>query len=88
MSGSPPPLHTGSVRHEAVRVEGCVAAKHEVAGASDSSREDAECFALAVLGTETGEVLLAAWVLAEEEDGSLTEGPFEMGVADLGAGGA
>ena len=33
-------------------------------------------------------MLLAAGVLAEEKDGGLTEGPLEMGVADLGARGA
>jgi hypothetical protein len=41
-----------------------------------------------VLGAEAVEVLLAAGVLAEEKDGGLTEGPLEMGVADLGARGA
>ena len=74
--------------HEAVHVEVCSASEHVVAGAAEVSGEDAECLAFAVLGAEAVDVLLAAGVLPEKEDSGLTEGPLEMGVADLGAGGA
>ena len=52
-----------------------------------ASGEDAECHALAMLGAEAVAELLAAGVLAKEENGGLAEGPLEMSVADLGAGG-
>lgn len=77
----------GSV-HEAIHVEGCIAAKHVVGSATDPCGEDTEGFAPSVLGTEPVDETLATGVPLKEEDGGLTVGPFEMGVADLGAGGA
>ena len=70
--------------HEAVHVEVGAASEHVVGGAAEASGEDAESLAFAVLGAEAVDVLLAAGVLAEEEDRGFTEGPLEMGVADLG----
>jgi hypothetical protein len=56
-------------------------------GTAEASSEDAQSLALAVGGSESIELPLSAWVFAQEEDGVLTEGPFEVSIADLGTGG-
>jgi hypothetical protein len=62
--------------------------EHEVDGAPDASGEDAERLALAVTTLEPVQMGLAAGVVPQEEYRGLTEGPLQVGVADLGASSA
>jgi len=62
---------------EAFDVEVLVMGEHEVDGAPDASGEDAERLALAVTTLEPVEMGLAAWVVLQEEDRGLTEGPLQ-----------
>jgi hypothetical protein len=82
------PLPSVSSVHEAVHVEGGGSAKHEVGCPTDAGCENTERFAASVLGAETVDETLTGRVLLQKEDGGLAVGPLEMGVADLGAGGA
>jgi len=74
--------------HKAIHIEGRGAAEHVIGGTAEASGEDAQGLALAVLGANAVEKLLARGILLKEEDGGLAVGPLEVGVADLGAGGS
>ena len=62
-------------------------ARHTQGARHETGREHAERLASTMLGAEASEKSLAAGVLLGEEHGCLAEGPREVGVADLGAGG-
>ncbi len=59
--------------------------EHEIDGAADLGREDAQGFGFPVLALEAQTQPLAFGVVPEEERGGFGEGPLEMDVAHLGA---
>ncbi len=83
LTPSPP-----SVGEEAVHIKGGLLFENEVGGSAKLGGQDAQGLPPGMLPSEALEVLLAGRVVFEEADGGLAEGPLEVDVSDLGAGGA
>src|SRR6266516_1005701 len=62
--------------HKALQGKGLLPREHVVHGTGYLLRQHREGFALAVLTLQFGKILLAGFVLAQEEHGSLREGPL------------
>ena len=83
LTPSPP-----SVTEESVHIEGGLLFEHEVGGATELRGQDTQGLPLGVLLAEPVEIGLSGGIAEEEADGGLAEGPFDVGVADLGPGDA
>ncbi len=77
-----PPL----VTDEAVHIKGGSLFQHEVGGAAELGGQHARGLSLRVLFAESLEIVVAWGIVFEEADGGFTEGPLDVGVADLGTG--
>ena len=69
---------------ELVEIKGFPVLKHEVDGATQLAGEDGVAFELAVLRFEASGVGVEIFVVAFAKHGGLTEGPSQIGVAELG----
>lgn len=83
LTPSPP-----SVGDEAIHIEGGLLFENEVGGTTELCGQNAQSLALGMFLSEALEIVLSGLVVVEEADGGLTEGPFEVDVSDLVAGGA
>ena len=77
------PYGEPSLSEEALRVEGFLAAQHQIDGPTQLGGQDAEGFLLAMLLLTALLPGLDRRAAADEQADGFGEGPFEMGIADL-----
>jgi hypothetical protein len=68
-----------------VHIEGLLAFERRIDGTPQLLGQEGQGFALAVLGRQCGQVLLACRIVSEKEHRRCREGPLAIGVAPLGA---
>ena len=71
-----------------VTIEHHLPFQHVINGSGQLMGQDGQGLALPVLFLSAGEILLARRIVAEEQDGRFGEGPLEIRIANLRAGGA
>ena len=74
--------------HELHQVEGLISLEHVVDRPSQLVGQDGQGLGLAVLLLQALPIALSLRVVAQEHDSGFGEGPLQVDVADLGAGGA
>jgi hypothetical protein len=71
-----------------VQIECRVSLARVIHGAGQFMGQDGQGFPLPMFFHQAGEAFLTRRVVAEKQDGGFGEGPFEVGIANLLAGGA
>jgi hypothetical protein len=71
-----------------VHIKPCGSFEHVIDGSRQFVRQDGPRFALALLGFQSGQILLPCRIMAEEQRGRFGKGLLEVGVAAFLARGA